>query len=189
MPAFGVVLDAEVLFSAPIRDTLLRVAEAGLYRLFWTEEILEEVRRNLVKNNKITEDQARQLISTLKLAFPEAMIPLSKYRRHLGKMQNHPKDRHVLAAAFGAGAQVIVTPNLRDFPKEALEPLNIKAQSPDAFLMDIFEMNPELTIQILKDQAEALKKPPQTLQDLLARLKLAAPKAVMKIEQYIEESL
>ena len=59
MPAFGVVLDAAVLFSAPIRDTLLRVAEAGLYRLFWTEEILEEVRRNLVKNNRITEDQAR----------------------------------------------------------------------------------------------------------------------------------
>src|SRR4051794_26568191 len=103
MPSVGVVLDAAVLFSAPIRDTLLRAAEAGLYRIFWTEEILEEVRRNLVKKNRVTEAKAKQLITILKAAFPEAMVPLSRYKRQIENMQNHPKDRHVLAAAFMAG--------------------------------------------------------------------------------------
>lgn len=49
--AIVVVLDACVLFPASLRDTLLRAAKADLYRLHLTEEILEEVRRNLIKKN------------------------------------------------------------------------------------------------------------------------------------------
>lgn len=44
-----------------------------------------------------------------------------------------PDDRHVLAAAIKAGAQVIVTRNLKDFPETDLQPWDIEAQSPDAF--------------------------------------------------------
>src|ERR1700722_10685448 len=36
-----------------------------------------------------------------------------------------PDDRHVLAAAITAGAVVIVTSNLNDFPAQTLEPLGI----------------------------------------------------------------
>ncbi len=49
MPSLGVVLDANILFSAPLRHTLLRAANAGLFRLHWTDEILEEVRCNLIE--------------------------------------------------------------------------------------------------------------------------------------------
>lgn len=50
MSSFSVVLDACVLYPAALRDTLLRAADTGLYRLHWSEEILDEVRRNLIKN-------------------------------------------------------------------------------------------------------------------------------------------
>ena len=33
----GVVLDACVLFPASVRDTVLRLAESGLYHLHWTD--------------------------------------------------------------------------------------------------------------------------------------------------------
>jgi len=36
------VLDACVLYPIGLRDTLLNVAEAGLFRVLWTEEILVE---------------------------------------------------------------------------------------------------------------------------------------------------
>jgi len=41
-----VVLDANVLFPFSLRDTLLRAAGASYFQFFWTEEILDEARRN-----------------------------------------------------------------------------------------------------------------------------------------------
>lgn len=49
-------------------------------------------------------------------------------------------DRHVLAAAIRCGAQVIVTENKRDFPKTALMPFDIEAQSADEFLCNQIDL-------------------------------------------------
>jgi len=52
-----------------------------------------------------------------------------------------PNDRHVLAAAIKSGAQVIVTHNLRDFPPAAIERYGIEAQHPDAFVLNLIDLN------------------------------------------------
>lgn len=65
MPSFGVVLDACVIIPASFRDTLLRAAEAGFYRLHWTEEILTEVERNLVEGGMTDAAGARRLVAAL----------------------------------------------------------------------------------------------------------------------------
>lgn len=43
------------------------------------------------------------------------------YEPLVDSMSNDPKDRHVLAAAVRANAQVIATFNVRDFPVTAVE--------------------------------------------------------------------
>jgi hypothetical protein len=48
-------------------------------------------------------------------------------------MTNHPKDRHVLAAAVRTGAQTIVTFNLKDLPEAVLAPWNMEAQAQMTF--------------------------------------------------------
>lgn len=58
MSSFVVLLDACAIFPMSLRDTLLRAADAGLYRLVLTEDILEEVRRNLISERRLTEDKA-----------------------------------------------------------------------------------------------------------------------------------
>jgi hypothetical protein len=62
MSSFDIVLDACVLFPAALRDTLLRAADANLYRLHWTAEILEETRRSIVAQQRAPKEQAQRLI-------------------------------------------------------------------------------------------------------------------------------
>lgn len=114
MPSFTVVLDANVLFPASLRDTLLRSAKADLYQFRCTEDILEEVQRNLVNKRKITEKQAQRLMNTIRFQFPEAII--MDHKPLIASMMNESGDRHVLAAAVATNAQIIVTKNLQDFP-------------------------------------------------------------------------
>lgn len=117
MSSFKVVLDACVIFPASLRDTLFRAADAGLYRLHLTDNILEEVRRNLVKQRGISEDKAQQLVNVIKGYFPEAFV--TGYTLLITSMPNDEKDRHVLAAAVVSNSQVIVTQNLKDFPQNS----------------------------------------------------------------------
>jgi predicted nucleic acid-binding protein len=113
------VLDANVIYPASIRDTLLRAAQKNLYRIQLTERILEEVRRNLVKNT-MSQDKALKLVSIIRRVFNDGLIPRQAYESHIPFMPVNEKDRHVLAAALACKADVIVTQNLKDFPKKFL---------------------------------------------------------------------
>lgn len=111
-------LDACVLVSSALRDTLLRAAEANFYSPRWSEIILEEVRRTLVNKQFTDEQRAQRLLVTLRSVFPRAMV--TGFEQHIDAMTNHPKDRHVVAAAIEARATRIITRNVRDFPARAL---------------------------------------------------------------------
>jgi len=163
-----VVIDANVLFSAPVRDALLRAADRGLFQFNWTNEILDEVRRNLVKTGRSSEEQANRLIATMQAYFPEALA--TGYESVMPSMTNEPKDRHVLATAVVTRSRIIVTNNLRDFPATVLAPLNIEAQSPDRFLIDLFRLSPELMTEIVLSQANDLRNPPHTVHRVLDKL-------------------
>lgn len=167
---FVVVLDANVLFPFVLRDTLLRAAEAELYAPRWSERILDEARRNLVATGRMTEAQAGALVSAMATAFPEALV--DGFDSLIDAMPNDEGDRHVAAAAVKAGAQVIVTSNLRDF---ANLPEGIEAQSPDEFLCGLDDLAPDTMIRLLREQATALTKPTWTVDDLLVRLRRTAP--------------
>ena len=56
-----------------------------------------------------------------------------------------PNDRHVLAA-IGAGADIIVTMNLRDFPVEVTQAWGIEACHPDEFVIQLFEVSPRAVL-------------------------------------------
>lgn len=110
---FLVVVDANVLFPLTLRDTMLRAAAAGFYQLRWSAEILDEMERNLVSTGTMPADKAARLRATIQSYFPEAEV--TGYQPLIAAMQNDAKDRHVVAAAVKAGAQVITTANLKDF--------------------------------------------------------------------------
>ena len=103
--------------------------------------------------------------------FREAMV--TGHEPYIDVMKNDPKDRHVAAAAVKAGAQVIVTSNVRDF---ASLPEGIEAQNPDEFLCNLFDLAPGLMVEIIREQAAALRKPPATFEQILGSLATVVPR-------------
>lgn len=58
----------------PLCDTLLRAAEANLYRVYFSQEILDGATRNLIKTGRMTESKASRFQMMIKTYFPEAMV-------------------------------------------------------------------------------------------------------------------
>lgn len=176
---FRVVLDANVLYPFTLRDTLLRAAAEGFYQVYWSAQILDEARRSLVESDVMTDEKALRLREVMESAFPEAMV--TGHEQLIEAMKNDKKDRHVVAAAVKAGAQVIVTSNLKHFREL---PEGMEAQSPDDFLCNLFDLAPDGMLDLLKEQAEALKKPQCTLAELLTRLAMTVPTFVVAVRAH-----
>jgi len=175
------VLDACVLFPASLRDTLLRAAEHDLYQPRWSRDILEELRRSLVEHGKSDSIHAQRLIDTLREAFDDAEV--WGYEHLIKDMPNHPLDRHVLAAAVASQADAIVTLNVKDFPAESARSLGLQVQTPDVFLMRLFDEAPRIMEQITEEQAAFLRNPPMTIDDVLDNIEPFAPSFVRAVRQ------
>jgi predicted nucleic acid-binding protein len=154
----SVILDSCVIYPMPLRDTLMRAAEAELYELHFSQEILDRATRKLVKNGRMkTDAKAAYLQDEIKRYFPEAIVEVPEHL--VTKMTNNPDDRHVIAAAIVARAEVIVTVDMDGFPSEALAPWGIEAWHADDFLVYLDEQNPGTMIKIIGEQSNELKVP------------------------------
>ncbi len=181
MPIPTILLDANVLVPLSVRDTILRAAEAGLCQVRWTDAILSEVERTLVRQRLTTAAQAARLLEVMRTAFPDASI--TGYEPSIDQMTNDPKDRHVTAAARHAHVDLIVTNNLRDFHERDLEPFNLRAIHPDDLLLRLLRADPDVMLGILQQQERDRRKPPQTLSEILDGLAVNVPRFVATIRQ------
>lgn len=170
MSTFGVVYDACVLHPAGLRDLLIRLALSGLFRAHWSDEILDEMVRSV--HNRHPDLAADSLNRTRQLmceAVPDSNV--EGYSELIEGLQlPDPNDRHVLAATIRAGAQVIVTENIRDFPPAVLDRYNVEAQSPDTFVLHLIDLSPSTVAGVVQSQAAALRSPPMTTIEVLDRL-------------------
>jgi predicted nucleic acid-binding protein len=174
-----VVLDACVLIPASLRDTLLRLAEPPrLYVPRWSEEIIVETVRNLQNRIRLSTEKTDYLVGQLRKHFADCWV--LGHEHLIASMDNHPKDRHVLAAAVKCGAQVIVTYNQRDFPTAIMERWGIEVQGPSTFLSNLYDLAPSSVVEKLERQAQDLGR---TLREQLAVLRNAVPAFVESVCQ------
>ncbi|MEV6275887.1 hypothetical protein [Nocardia sp. NPDC051832] len=83
------------------------------------------------------------------------------------RMENHPKDRHVLAGALQGDADVLLTFNLKDFEVRPIGDGFPELMHPDAFLLDVLDLAPGQVIRLLRKQVTEHKRPPKHVQGLL----------------------
>jgi predicted nucleic acid-binding protein len=184
MASFRVVYDTCVLVPAPLRDLLLRVAEAGLVRAGMSDDILDELERVLVRDFEVPATSAARLRTAVERTFEDSVIEGERYRDMVGLADlPDPDDEHVLAAARSVGAQAIVTMNLKDFPTKMVDRFDVEVLHPDDFLLDLVDLFPVKVARIVEEQAAMLRNPPKTYEEVLDALARNVPATVARLRE------
>ncbi|MCI0620634.1 MAG: PIN domain-containing protein [Acidobacteria bacterium] len=187
MSDFTAVYDACVLYPAPLRDLLMYLALADLFRAKWTDAIHNEWIRSVLKERPDLKPEQLERTRDLMNAHVRDCL-VTNYEDLIPALTlPDPDDRHVLAAAIRAGADVIVTFNLDDFPADALGKYGIEGQHPDDFIMHLLDLAPNVVCAAAKRQRQSLKKPPKTVSEFLEALeRQGLPQTVAALRLFSE---
>lgn len=186
MAKFTVILDACVLYPAPLRDLLMHLTATDLFKAHWTEQIHEEwinalLRRDGFERSKL--ERVKELMNThARDALVTGFEPLIE-----SLTLPDENDKHVLAAAIRCNADAIITKNLKDFPADSLKPFAVEAIHPDDFLFNQLTLSTPLFCSAVKRMRLSLKKPPKTAEELLLILrKQELPQTCLALEKYLD---
>ncbi|CTQ32095.1 RSP_2648 family PIN domain-containing protein [Jannaschia rubra] len=166
-------LDACVLYPTVLREVLIGCAAAELYRPVWSPRVLEEWAR-AARKIPGGEAVARGEIAVLRTAYPLSEVAAGQATEARMYLPD-PNDVHVLAAASDAGADVLVTFNMRDFPRRDVAAEGIALSNPDAFLMDLWLHDAAAVgavVERVRATAERLSGEDQPLRPLMKRARL-----------------
>jgi len=152
------VFDACILYPFHLRNIVVQAAVDRLVDARWTDEIHDEWIGNLAANAPhLPLERLRATRRLMNDALPEASV--SGYEDLIPSVHlPDPDDRHVVAAAISAGASVILTWNLRDFPATALKTYGLRTRTPDAFLADVYDHAPDLAVSSLLNARRNLNR-------------------------------
>jgi len=166
-----VVLDACVLYPAPLRDLLMHLLLAGLYQGRWSDAIHEEwISAVLEQRPDLTRHRLERTRALMDRVGMDCLVAVSTGA--IGKIKGLPDadDAHVVAAAVTGKADTILTYNTRHFPARILEPLGIKAMTPDAFVSELLDDDPGSVCVAMRQHRATLKKPAKTVSEYLETL-------------------
>ena len=168
--AFIAFLDASVLYPATVRNVLMYLAAANLFRPLWSQRVHQEGMAALLRDRP---DLRPARIARTRLLM-EAHVNDGTVTGYEGLINRltlpDPDDRHVLAAAIHVGASVIVTMNLRDFPSATLAVHGLTARSPDTFVRRLIGADREAAAAAMRTHRQSLLKPPQTAAEYIATI-------------------
>jgi hypothetical protein len=184
--SYSAMLDACVLYPAPLRDLLVQIAMTGLFRARWTNEICEEWIGAILRDRPdLSRDQLERTRTLMNTAVRDRLV--SGYEPLIGSVVlPDENDRHVVADAIHARCDAVVTFNLKDFPGEAVEAHNIEVIHPDDFLFHQIGRNQARIISSVNAVRRRLVNPAVSADDYLATLRSQSlPKTVAALEPLV----
>lgn len=128
--------------------------ELRLLTLIWSDELLAEAERTLLKRKDIPQVAARRWVSYLRDAFPEEQINLADLPANidLSLLTTDIDDQHICALAVVGRADLLLTfdSGYLDGP---LREHDIQVLDPDEYLCDAFDQEPSAILRVIHDQA------------------------------------
>lgn len=187
MTNFAVLYDACVLYPAPLRDLLMNLAMTDMYRAKWTNEIHEEwISSILSDRNDLNREFLERTRDRMNMSVRDCLVENYQYLVPTLSLPD-ANDRHILAAAIHSSSSVIVTYNLKDFPKKNISQHGIEAQHPDEFLINLFDLSSEMVCLAVKRHRASLKSPPKNVEQYLSTLaKQSLSNAVQKLKEFLD---
>lgn len=179
------MLDACVLYPAPLRDLLLSLASAGLYRAKWSQRIHDEWTRNLLqKRPDLKLERLQATCLKMNLAVPDSLV--TGYEDLIESLQLlDPDDRHVLAAAIRSDADAIITFNQRDFGELELAKYDIFIEHPDEFVSIMVTLYTPRVISVVREMRGRLRNPPKSVDEFLNTLhQQGLPLTVIRLSEF-----
>jgi hypothetical protein len=160
-----------VLYPAPLRDLLIRIAASGIVRARWSHAILDEMTRSILRDRSdLSREQLARTVGLMEQAVPDALVVQFESLIPAIDLPDDG-DRHVVAAAVKCGAQAIVTFNLKHFPDHDLARWDLEPKHPDEFLLDSIDLAQGVVVRCLTEQAAALKNPKVSVDVLVETLR------------------
>jgi hypothetical protein len=148
-----IFIDACVLYPPLTRGIVMRLADVGLLTPRWSPRVLDEWSIAAARNGfPLAEAVAVRMAVQMNTAFPDAsVVPDPAIEQTLDLPDR--ADIHVLAAAIAAGAEELLTFNMRDFPARRLAVHGVVPRHPDGFLWEMFSKEPEAAGEAIFDTA------------------------------------
>ncbi len=161
----AIFIDACVLAGAVRRHLVLGFAAAGLLQPRWSPRVLFETGH---AHAKIVEakpgrdgaGEAARLVVALEQAVPEGSVP-EDHGVEIGGRLPDEGDRHVIESALACGAAMILTDNIKDFPRQVLEPHALYARTPAEYFASRLGCDPAAGPALMAAAARLKLSPPQ----------------------------
>lgn len=171
-----ILLDANVLYSQPMRMLLLNLASLDecAAQMFWTEKIDDEWSNAVVRNHPDSKESVANQVESIRESFGDRYV--LNHEHLIDKLVlPDPDDRHVLAAAIKSGCNIIATDNAKDFPKQTLSEYGIRRMTRDELMCHLFINENDSVLEALANFARIHKNPELTVEDILIRLERSVP--------------
>jgi hypothetical protein len=169
-----VFIDTSELFPYTIMDVLLTFAERLMFAWRWSEDLLDEWERVIVREGQRTPESASALAQAIRTHFASERIDPSLYRDKItDDLSTDADDRIHVAAAIYGGATVALTRNLRHWQSAAMRDAGVEVMTADDYLCRLMMRNPESAKESFVATAEARRRPPVTPSELADRIEAA----------------
>ena len=121
---------------------------------------MDEARLAIMEVRHVPDVRARGFLDAICRAFPMAMA--EDWERFEPDVNlSDPNDGHVVAAARRAGAETIVTFNLKDFPADELSGYGLRADA-----------HPEEAMDAMRRLVSSKRHPPRTMSEEIEHLRV-----------------
>src|SRR6266566_178543 len=164
-----VFIDTNVLFPFSVMDLMLALSEDGIHDVMWTDDLLDEWERVIVRRGRRSPDAAAAITTAIREFFSDTQIPAESYRNLIAEAD----DNVHMAAAVAGQVETLVTWNDEDFDCDFMKNHAVTVVNPDVYLCSLYREFPTEVLETITRLAASKRRPPMMPSDIVDALEAA----------------